>query len=147
MSTPTVRIRGIYTTALTKLLLEKNWKVSQMSDVMEERFGVKSPKDPADIDIRQNRENGLIAIGEKKDLEMLEEVLKEEFLDIFFKMEDVQLYGIYKGKILEKKGKKTIVDIKDGRGLCYEEIKDESLVQVFDINKRPVLKTKKNKRS
>ena len=142
MSTPTVRIRGIYTTALTKLLLEKNWKVSQMSDVMEERFGVKSPKDPADIDIRQNRENGLIAIGEKKDLEMLEEVLKEEFLDIFFKMEDVQLYGIYKGKILEKKGKKTIVDIKDGRGLCYEEIKDESLVQVFDINKRPVLKTK-----
>jgi len=141
MSTPTVRIRGIYATALTKLLLEKKWKIAQMSEVIGERLGVSSSKDPADIDIRQNKNNGLMAIGEENDLKNLKETLEKEFLDIFFKMEKVQLYGIYKGKISEKKGRKSIIDIKDGTGLCYEFIKDESLLQVFDINKRPILRS------
>ena len=143
MSTPTVRIRGIYSTALTKFLLEKKWKIAQMSEAMEERFGVSSSsKDPAEIDIRQNKSNGLIAIGEKNDLVKLKETLEKEFLDIFFTMERVQLYGIYKGRITEKRGRKSIIDIKDGIGACYEAVKDESLLQVFDINKMPILRAK-----
>jgi len=62
-----------------------------MSEVIEERLGVSSSKDPADIDIRQNKNNGLMAIGEENDLKNLKETLEKEFLDIFFKMEKVHI--------------------------------------------------------
>ncbi len=142
MSTPTVRIRGVYATAMTKFLLDRDWEILQMSKTMEERFRVESAMELADIDLRQNKNNGLMAIGKREDLEELKNLLKENFLDICYRMENVQLYGIYKGKIEKKKGKKTIVDIKDGRGICYESIKDGALLQVFDMKKIPILRTK-----
>ncbi|MEA1992903.1 MAG: ribonuclease E/G [Euryarchaeota archaeon] len=142
MSMPTVRIRGIYTTALTKFLLKKKWKIVQMSETMEKRFGIDSDKNLADIDLRQNNGNGLMAIGDNDDLTRLKEILEREFLDICFRMEKVQLYGIYKGKTVKKRGKKRIIDIPDGRVLCYDAVKEGDLLQVHDMRKMPVVRSK-----
>jgi hypothetical protein len=57
-------------------------------------------------------------------------------------MEKVQLYGIYKGEIKRRRGKKSFVDIKNGTGICYDPVKGRTLFQVFDMNKQPILRTK-----
>ena len=46
-----VRVRGIYSTALTKLLLKSQFKVAQPSTMQEERFGVKENLDSYDLDV------------------------------------------------------------------------------------------------
>jgi hypothetical protein len=47
----TVRVRGIYSTALMKLLLESHIQVVQPSAKQEERFALNEDRGPYDLDI------------------------------------------------------------------------------------------------
>jgi len=61
---PRVKIRGIYSTALTKLLLENGFTVAQPSVTVSERFGLKENDEFPDLEVcdRQDRQ-GVQASG------------------------------------------------------------------------------------
>jgi len=74
-----VRIRGIYTTALTKLLLENGFQIAQPSTATRERFGLpEKPEDnlPFDLDVydRLDRQ-GVNAIGGQESLKAFAQAL------------------------------------------------------------------------
>jgi hypothetical protein len=46
------KVRGIYTTALTKLLLENNFQIVQPSQAIKARFGIPDNNEPPDIKLR-----------------------------------------------------------------------------------------------
>ncbi len=139
-----VRIRGIYSTALTKLFLDSGLRISQPSQRIAERLGIEKSYDDFDVDIYDKKDRqGVIITGTA--VEKVKEVLEEEFIDVFFRKMPYQLYGIYKGMVVKKDERYVYVDIGSAIGsVIIEELPDvmegdEVLVQVKKHNVLPHL--------
>lgn len=79
---PTVRIRGIYSTALTKLFLDRGFGISQPSNKIVERFGLEKTYDDFDVDIYDKKDrHGVVLVGDA--VEEAKKVLEEELIDVF----------------------------------------------------------------
>lgn len=149
MSTDTgvsVRVRGIYSTALTKLLLDRGFRISQPSPRVAERLGIERTYDEFDVDIYDKRDHhGVILVG--TGVEKVKEAFEEEFIDVLFRRLPYQLYGIYKGLVVKKDERYVYVDIGSAIGtIPIDEGKrlqegDEVLVQVKKHNLLPHLST------
>ncbi|AMQ18434.1 DUF402 domain-containing protein [Thermococcus peptonophilus] len=143
---PTVRIRGIYSTALTKLFLDRGFGISQPSNKIVERFGLEKTYDDFDVDIYDKKDrHGVVLVGDA--VEEAKKVLEEELIDVFFRRLPYQLYGIYKGLVVKVDGKYVYVDLGSAIGtLSRKELPnavegDEILVQVKKHNFLPHLST------
>ena len=147
MSTDTevsVRIRGIYSTALTKLFLDRGFKIAQPSSKIAERFNFEKTYDEFDVDIYDKKDrHGVILVG--TEVERAKKVLEEELMDVFFRKLPYQLHAIYKGIVVQKDEKYVYVDIGSAIGtLTRREAPDvnegdEILVQVKKHNVLPKL--------
>ncbi|ASJ10473.1 RNA-binding protein [Thermococcus sp. P6] len=113
MSTDTgvsVRVRGIYSTALTKLFLDRGFGIAQPSNRIVERFNLEKTYDEFDVDVYDKKDHhGVILVGRK--VEDVKSVLEEEFIDVFFRKLPYQLYGIYRGMVVKKDERYVYVDI------------------------------------
>ena len=88
-----VRIRGIYSTALTKLLLDRGFRISQPSKKIAERLNLEKTYEEFDVDIYNKRdEQGIVLVGTK--VEEVKNILEDELIDVFFRKMPYQLYGI-----------------------------------------------------
>lgn len=78
-----VKVRGIYTTALTKLLLDHDFDIVQPSEEIAERLGLEASEDEPDLRI-QNRPDlqGVEARGSTEATEAFLAILKEELFDV-----------------------------------------------------------------
>ncbi len=81
MLKPRVKIRGIYTTALTKLLLDANFSIAQPSAVICQRFGLQPNSELEQVSIYDRDLHSIIIEGERKGVEEIIEVLKQSLLD------------------------------------------------------------------
>ncbi|AEC51565.1 hypothetical protein PNA2_0649 [Pyrococcus sp. NA2] len=137
-----VRIRGIYSTALTKLLLDRGFKIVQPSDVIAERLGLEKSYEDFDVDI-YDRNHGITVVGTK--VEEIRKVFEEEFVDVFFRKLPYKLYGVYKGIVVKRDDRFVYVDIGNAIGtVLIEELPDategdEVVVQVKKHNVLPHL--------
>lgn len=60
-----VRIRGIYTTALTYLFLKSGYTIVQQTPQIVERFGIDTISEPADVTVKDGVDRGeIVSIGE-----------------------------------------------------------------------------------
>jgi len=141
-----VRVRGIYSTALTKLFLDRGFRISQPSQKIAERLGIEKTYDEFDVDVYDKRDHhGVILVG--TEVEKVKEVFEEEFIDVLFRKLPYQLYGIYKGLVIKKDERYVYVDIGNAIGtIPVEEGRnlnegDEVLVQVKKHNLLPHLST------
>jgi len=142
----TVRIRGIYATALTKLFLDRGFGISQPSNKIVERFGLEKTYDEFDVDIYDKKDrHGVILVGNA--VEEAKAVLEDELIDVFFRRLSYQLYGIYKGLIVKVDERYVYVDLGSAIGtipkneLPRANEGDEVLVQVKKHNLLPHLST------
>ncbi len=148
MSTGTgvsVRVRGvIYSTALTKLFLERGFDIAQPSNRIVERFNIEKTYEEFDVDVYDKRDHhgGVILVGTK--VEEVKAALEDELVDVFFRrLPPYQLYGIYKGIIVKKDERYVYVDIGSAIGtIPAKELPraaegDEVLVQVKKHNLLP----------
>ena len=140
----TVRIRGIYSTALTKLFLDRGFGIAQPSNRIVERLGLEKTYDEFDVDIYDKKDHhGVVLVGTK--VEEIKRVLEEEFIDVFFRKLPYQLYGVYKGIVVQRDEKYVYVDIGSAigtipvRDLPRAREGDELLVQVKKHNLLPQL--------
>jgi hypothetical protein len=79
---PLVKIRGIYSTALTKLLLEADYGITDPSPEIEERFGLASPARLPEILIKdRDGRQGVEIISEADGISRLVGVLQRRLLD------------------------------------------------------------------
>ena len=78
-----VKIRGIYSTALTKLFLDHDLEIVQPSDEIMERLGLEALKEVPDLSV-QNRPDlqGVEATGSAKAIEALRTILRDELFDV-----------------------------------------------------------------
>ncbi len=82
MSTP-VKIRGIYTTALTKVLLDSGYKIVDPSPEIQERFSLAPISKPPEILVKDQEDHqGIEIIGEADRICRLWEMLQPRLLDV-----------------------------------------------------------------
>jgi hypothetical protein len=77
-----VRIRGIYTTALTKLLLNSGYLIADPSPEIQARFSLKPTREAPDIFIQDREDHqGIDIVGESCQLTLLVRLLQEKLFD------------------------------------------------------------------
>lgn len=131
---PTARIRGIYSTALTKLLLDRGFEIVQPSATLKDRFGLEGNTESPDIDIydRYNRQ-GVRALGKAEAVRTFKSILQEHFDDVIIREWKVTADGIYKGlkKHLDADTHSVLVDIGSAIGKVDErEVRDSDVQHV-----------------
>jgi len=147
-----VRIRGIYSTALTKLLLDQGFDIVQPSVAIKERFKLKKFDEPPDLDVydRPDRQ-GVHALGKDEALNAFVSTLKFFLVDVIVRRWKVAPEGIYKGLVkgVDPTAQSVLVDIGPATGrVANKEIRSPKqgcfIVQVEGITagtKEPILTT------
>jgi Ribonuclease G/E len=147
------RIRGIYSTALTKLLLDRDFEIVQPSATLKDRFRLEGNMKSPDIDIydRYDRQ-GVRVLGKAEAVNVFKSILHAHFDDVIIREWKVTADGIYKGlkKHLDNDAHSMLVNIGPAIGkLDEEEIRDSDaqsvIVQVERKRigtKEPILTTK-----
>jgi hypothetical protein len=114
-----VRVRGIYSTALTKLLLDNHVQIVQPSAMQEERFGLNKDREPYDLDIDdRSAHQGVHILGKAHAVHTLYDLLSRRLPDVVLRRWDVAVDGIYKGLIhrVDKNQGLALVDIGPATG-------------------------------
>jgi len=96
------RVRGVYTTALTKLLLDHGFDIVQASATIKQRFTLKEDDSSPDLDIYDRRDRqGVKALGKAEPLNRFVSLLQSSFEDVVVRKWAVTADGIYKGLVKE----------------------------------------------
>ncbi|HDI01570.1 MAG TPA: DUF402 domain-containing protein [Candidatus Bathyarchaeota archaeon] len=139
-----VRIRGIYATALTKLLLDKGFIIVQPSLVIAERFMMAPIEEEPDVVISDRQDkHGIMIVGAHDHVDEVLRAIRGELYDAIVRKAPFEMWAIYKGHVVDYH--RHIIDIGPCRGLLAdgEELgPDETsvLVQVVRANGRmPIL--------
>ncbi|MFC7132132.1 MULTISPECIES: DUF402 domain-containing protein [Salinibaculum] len=145
-----VRIRGIYATALTHLLED----VVQASPPIRERFDGEFPQEPAAATVETTDDRqGVGVVGDRNAVERIVDRLRDLGTDALAWEASLPRGGVYAGEVTETLGSGAVVDVGDGEGfLPYSksarriEEDDRLRVQVTEASPpwtdgRPVLDT------
>lgn len=129
------KIRGIYATALTKLLLENGFQIVQPSNAIKNRFGINADNTLPDIEINDRRDlQGVVVLGTAEAMESFCSILHESFEDVIIRKSVASINGIYKGIIVGQNEDTLYVRISpDVVGLLKKneaEDQNEIIVQV-----------------
>jgi len=130
----TARVRGIYSKALTKLLLDNNFGIVQPSTTVKERFKLKENNEKPDLDIYDRRDcQGVRVLGKAEAVDSFKEILQSHLEDVIIRRLEVTTGGIYKGLVkgLDSATHSVLVDIGSATGRIHEEeISDPNVQQI-----------------
>ena len=112
----TARVRGIYTTAITRLLGDRGHEVVQASDPIRERFDDSFETAPADVSIETTRDRqGAQLSGDPEAVEVVMGELEPLAIDTFRWDADAPLGAVFDCEVLEAGGGGgAAVDLGDG---------------------------------
>ncbi len=146
------RVRGIYATAITKILLDNGVQITQPTQPIIERFKITNPTyQPPDVTIKDlDDKNGVVIIGDPDVGRKIINIFTDIIPEIIIKEHKPLLYSIYKGIVEDIKNNQIIVDLGDTKGILQEvetsrtlSIGDEIVVSVrrATFNEPPILTT------
>jgi hypothetical protein len=149
----TVRVRGIYTTALTRAIGETDGlRPVQASPPIRERFDAEMGVEPADVDVwTTDDRQGVGVTGREAAVDRLVDVLRALGRDALTWPDPTPRGAVFAGEVTETLGSGAVVDLGAGEGfLPYSktddrvEVGDRLRVQVTEAsapwtNGRPVL--------
>jgi Ribonuclease G/E len=129
------KIRGIYSTALTKLLLENgDFEIVQPSFAIKKRFGISDNSAPPEMKIKDRYDlQGVRVLGNLKAVNTFRSALHSAFKDALTRKWAMSIDGIYKGKPVESDENMIHVDL--GSDVIGKLPKHESAA----VNDKPLL--------
>ncbi|NWF87448.1 DUF402 domain-containing protein [Candidatus Bathyarchaeota archaeon] len=106
------KIRGIYTTAITKVLLENGFDIIHPSLTIKKRFGLSDNSAAPDLEIKDRFDlQGIRVFGTFDAVNTFQSILQRAFDDVLTRKWTVSVDGIYKGKPIESDECTVYVDI------------------------------------
>ncbi len=125
-----VRVRGVYATALTKLLLDSGIRVSHTSKKIRERFSLDETREPPNVTIKDTDDkHGVVIVGEREDGERVFRVLSEK-LDCVCWVSKLPLHSIIKGRVVEVNEAGSVIDLGRYKGVIEKRLETGSEVLV-----------------
>ncbi|MCS7139913.1 MAG: DUF402 domain-containing protein [Candidatus Nezhaarchaeota archaeon] len=119
---PSVMVRGIYTTALVKLLLDNGFRIARPSLTTATRFGLQEATKSWDAVIRDHSRRGDIVIEGSRAKDVIE-LLVKEIPHLVLRCEKIG-YEIYKGVVEKVEGNVSYIDYRDGVGVLAEKLSE-----------------------
>jgi Ribonuclease G/E len=93
-----VRIRGIYSTALTRLLQQQDFQIVQPSTKIQTRLRMKPSYEPFELEVRPTEDRqGVLAVGTASAVDHLMRVLRENLPDVITRRPSASLQSIFVG--------------------------------------------------
>ncbi|RQG89098.1 DUF402 domain-containing protein [Natrarchaeobius halalkaliphilus] len=113
----TVRIRGIYATAITRLLEQRGFEIAQASEPIRDRFDESFATAPADVTIDTTRDRqGLELSGVPEEVEAVATALEDVSIDTFRWADDVPRGAVFDAEVVAASGGSgAVVDLGDDR--------------------------------
>lgn len=109
------KIRGIYTTALTKVLLDRSYEIIHPSLAIKKRFGLSDNPAEPDLKIKDRFDlQGVRAFGTFDAVDAFQSILQSSFEDVLTRKWPVSVDGIYIGKMAESDEYTVYVDLGEG---------------------------------
>jgi hypothetical protein len=106
------KVRGIYSTALTRLLLDSGFEIVQPSFAIIQRFSLHENSALPDIEIKDRYDlQGVRALGKFDAISVFQSVLQSAFDDVLARRWPVSVDGIYTGRIVDEDEETVYVDI------------------------------------
>jgi len=132
------KIRGIYSTALTKLLLDNGFEIVEPSLTLKEKLKLNSSNDAPDITLEDRYDrHGIRTFGNREATDGLKNVLQSHLDDVIVRKWPISINGIYKGLLrgVDLPTRSVLVDIGTAVGRVSEKEKSriasrEVVVQV-----------------
>ncbi|KUO82807.1 MAG: hypothetical protein AT709_05600 [Caldivirga sp. MG_3] len=99
-----VRVRGIYATALTKIMLEDGYEIVQATDTILSRFNILHSTEPPDVTIKDDEDipGGLFIIGRCSDVDRVVSSIVSRIGDVAMVKPPVPLYSIIMGVVKDE---------------------------------------------
>lgn len=109
------KIRGIYTTALTKLFLNNGFTIVQPSLAIKKRFNLKDNLETPDVSIKDRHNlQGIKILGTSEAVDKCQSLLHSSFEDVLTREWNASVDGIYVGRIVGSEGDFVLVEIGEG---------------------------------
>jgi len=109
------KVRGIYSTALTKLLLDNDFEIVQPSLTIRKRFGLPENPEPPDLNIKDRYDlQGVRVLGSSGAVGAFQSALHLVFEDVLTRKWQVSVDGIYKGNVVEPNKDTVCIDVGNG---------------------------------
>ncbi len=106
------KVRGIYSTALTKLLLDNGFEIVQPSLTIKNRFKLSENSAQSDIKIKDRYDlQGVRVLGFSEAVNAFQQILQSSFPDVLTRKWDISVDGVYKGKVVGSDEQNVYVDI------------------------------------
>ena len=113
-----IRVRGIYATALTKLLLDSGFEIVDVSTQIQDRFRIEDKREiPADVTVKSDEKDlcRLMVIGFPKQVDAVVRTIRESIPHCVYYEAYPNLYSVIKIENFEKSDKKFFAILPDGR--------------------------------
>lgn len=105
-------IRGIYTTALTKLLLDHGFEIVNPSLTIKRRFGLHDNPAPPDLKIKDRYDmQGVRVLGTIEAVNKFYSILQSSFEDVITRKWPISVDGIYRGNVVDSDEYGVYVDV------------------------------------
>ncbi|MEM3577193.1 MAG: DUF402 domain-containing protein [Candidatus Bathyarchaeia archaeon] len=109
------KVRGIYTTALTKLLLDNGFEIIEPSSAIKNRFRLSDNFLQPDVKVKDRYDmQGVRVLGKPEAVEKFKAVLQKALPDVITRKWTADVDRIYKGKVAEICEDIVYVDIGEG---------------------------------
>ncbi|WP_089693859.1 DUF402 domain-containing protein [Halogranum gelatinilyticum] len=109
------RVRGIYTTSLTHLLLDAGHEVVQASQPIRERFDADLPDADHDVELATTADRQGVGVeGDPDAVETVLDLLRSLAIDTFAWAEPAPTGAVFDGVVHETLGSGAVVDLGDG---------------------------------
>jgi Ribonuclease G/E len=110
-----VRVRGIYATALTRRLLDAGHDVVAASPPIQRRFDADLPEAEPDADVWMTDDRQGVGVAAHEDADALADLLADLGRDAFVWRDDTPLGALFDGVVDRTTGGGAILDLGDGR--------------------------------
>jgi len=139
-----VRVRGIYSTAVSKLLLEEGFKLVEASDKIIERLNIPIDTSPCDATVKDTENpDEILVLGFPVEAKRVFDVLVEK-LNYVYKWESkIELHSVYLGVVVEKTSDSCIVDLGGEKGYLYPCREDVGAKILVGVKHAPLRKNER----
>jgi len=139
MAPVNVRVRGIYATAISKILLDRGFKIVEASEKIAERFSIEPNTSPADVTVKTTDiEDEILIIGSPLEALQVYSVLVDALKYVFTWRSSVELYAVYKGLVMERLGELCKVNLGDFTGILSPCRENPGSSIIVGVKKAPL---------